>query len=65
MLVLLIRLFAILILSIFWANYVLLKLGVYTRTLKKHQMVRDLKKFENHCSRAYTNVFECVKTVNV
>ena len=33
-----------------WANYVLLKPGVYTPTLKKHQVVRDLKKFENHCS---------------
>ena len=51
MLALLIRLFAILILSILWANYVLLKLGVYTRTLRKHQVVRDLKKFENHCIR--------------
>ena len=50
MVMLLIHLFAILILSIFWANYVLLKLGVYTRTLKKHQLVRDLKKFENHWS---------------
>ena len=36
-----------------WANYVLLKPGVYTPTLKKHQVVRDLKKFENHCSKAY------------
>ena len=52
MLVLLIRLFAILILSIFWENYVLLKLGVYTRTLKKYQVVRDLKTFENHWSIA-------------
>jgi len=43
----LIRLFAILILSIFWANYVLLKPGVYTPTLKKHQVVCDLKKFES------------------
>jgi len=34
MLMLLIRLFAILILSTFWANYVLLKPGVYTPTLK-------------------------------
>ena len=34
-----------------WANYVLLKPGVYTPTLKKHQVVRDLKKFENHCLR--------------
>jgi len=24
---------------------------VYTPTLKKHQVVRDLKKFENHCLR--------------
>ena len=32
-----------------WAHYVLLKPGVYTATLKKHQVVRDLKKFENHC----------------
>ena len=39
MLMLLIRLFSILILSIFWANYVLLKLGVCTRTLKKLQVV--------------------------
>ena len=50
MLMLLIRLFAILILRIFWANNVLLKLGVHTWTLKKHQVVRDLKKFENHWS---------------
>ena len=55
MLMLLIRLFAILILSIFLANYVLLKLGVYTQTLKKHQVVRDLKKFENHCFRETDN----------
>ena len=55
MLMLLIRLFAILILSIFLANYVLLKLGVYTQTLKKHQVVRDLKKFENHCFRGTDN----------
>jgi len=48
---LLIRLFAILILSTFWANYVLLKPRVYTPTLKKHQVVRDLKKFENHWSK--------------
>ena len=34
-----------------WANYVLLKPGVYTPTLKKHQVVRDLKTFENHCCR--------------
>ena len=33
-----------------WANYVLLKPGVYTPILKKHQVVRDLKKFENHWS---------------
>jgi len=26
---------------------------VYTPTLKKHQVVRDLKKFENHWSRAW------------
>jgi len=52
MLMLLIRLFVILILSIFWANYVLLKQGVYTRALKKHQVVRDLKKFENHWAKA-------------
>jgi len=30
-----------------WANYVLLKTGVYTPTLKIHQVARDLKKFEN------------------
>ena len=30
------------------ANDVLLKPGVYTPTLRKHQVVRDLKKFENH-----------------
>ena len=52
MLMLLIRLFAILFLSTFWANCVLLKPGVYTPTLKKHQAVRDLKKFENHCSKS-------------
>ena len=34
-----------------WANYVLLKPWVFTPTLKKHQVVRDLKKFENHCCR--------------
>jgi len=33
------------------ANYVLLKPGAYTPTLKKHQVVRDLKKFENHWTR--------------
>jgi len=49
MLMLLIRLFAILIWRTFWANYVLLKPGVYTPTLKEHQVVCDLKKFENHC----------------
>ena len=32
------------------ANNVLLKPRVYTPTLKKHQAVRDLKKFENHWS---------------
>ena len=45
-----------------WANYVLLKPGVYTPTLKKHQVVRDLKKFENHCSKAYrkpSRAFNC------
>ena len=31
-----------------WANHVLLKPGVYTPTLKKYQVVRDVKKFENH-----------------
>jgi len=34
MLMLLISLYAILILSTFWANYILLKPGVYTPTLK-------------------------------
>ena len=33
-------------------NYVLLKPGVNTPTLKKHQVVRGLKKFENHWVRA-------------
>ena len=48
MLMLLIRLFAVLILStleqitFFWN----------TPTLKKHQVVRDLKKFEKHCFSA-------------
>jgi len=36
------------------ANYVLLKPGVYTPTLKKHQVVRDLKKFENHCCKCFS-----------
>jgi len=57
---LLIRLFAILILSTFWANYVLLKPRVYTPTLKKHQVVRDLKKFENHCVRASRHAFRAI-----
>ena len=35
-----------------WVNYVLLKSGLYIPTLNKHQVVRDLKKFENHCSTA-------------
>jgi len=39
-----------------WANYVLLKPGVYTPTLKKHQVVRDLKKFENHCFRGISRL---------
>ena len=34
-----------------WANYVLLKPSGYTPTLKKNQVVRDLKKFENHWPR--------------
>ena len=38
------------------ANHVLLKPRVYTPTLKKHQVVRELKKFENHCSRGKTEV---------
>ena len=41
-----------------WANYVLLKPGVYTPTLKKHQVVRDLKKFENHWLIAFKLEFE-------
>jgi len=65
MLMLLIRLFAILILSIFWANYVLLKLGVYTRTSKKHQVVRDLKKFENHCIMRNLYTTELIATMSI
>jgi len=34
-----------------WANYALLKPGVYTPILKRHQVVRDHNKFENHCTR--------------
>jgi len=51
MLMLLIRLFPILILSTFEQITFFWNEGVYTPTLKKHQVVRDLKKFENHCSR--------------
>ena len=51
MLMLLIRLFAILILSTFEQITFFWNQGVYNPTLKKHQVVRDLKKFENHCSR--------------
>ena len=58
--VMLIRLFAILILSTFWANCVLLKPGVYTPTLKKHQAVRDLKKFENHCPRPTSHLLNII-----
>jgi len=36
-------------------NYVLLKPGVYTPTLKKHQVVHGLKKFENHWVRLCRN----------
>jgi len=60
MLMLLIRLFAILILSTFWPNCVLLKPGVYTPTLKKHQAVRDLKKFENHCPRPTSHLLNII-----
>jgi len=45
---LLIRLFPILILSTFEQITFFWNQGVYTPTLKKHQVVRDLKKFENH-----------------
>jgi len=51
MLMLLIRLFAILMLSTFELITFFWNQGVYTPTLKKHQVVRDLKKFENHWSR--------------
>ena len=44
-------------LKFIWANYVLLKPGVYTPTLKKHQVVRYLKKFENHCDRGITRKY--------
>jgi len=60
MLMLLIRLFAILILSTFWANYILLKPGVYTQKLKK----RDLKKFENHWSTATGKASNECKTLD-
>jgi len=48
MLMLLIRLFAISILSTFKQITFFWNQGVYTPTLKKHQVVCDLKKFENH-----------------
>jgi len=51
MLTLLIRLFHILILSTFEQITFFWNQGVYTPTLKKYQVVRDLKKFENHCFR--------------
>ena len=51
MLVLLIRLFVILMLSTFELITFFWNQGVYTPTLKKHQVVRDLEKFENHCTR--------------
>ena len=34
-----------------WANYVHLKPGVYTPTLRKHQVLRDLKTFENYWNK--------------
>jgi len=40
-----------------WATYVLLKPGVYTPTLKNHQVVRNLKKFENHCTKPDAKLF--------
>ena len=59
MLKLLIRLFLILILSTFEQNTFFWNQGVYTPTLKKHQVVRDLKKFENHCSRGLHEEHYC------
>ena len=50
MLMLLIRLSAILILCTFEQITFFWNQGVYTPTLKKHQVVRDLKNFENHWS---------------
>ena len=52
MLMLLIRLFAIIMLSTFELITFFWNQGVYTPTLKKHQVVRDLKKFENHWAKA-------------
>ena len=54
MLMLLIRLFDILMLSTFELITFFWNQGVYTPTLKKHQVVRDLKKFENHWSTRIT-----------
>ena len=51
MLTLLIRLFPISILSTFEQITFFWNQGVYTPTLKKHQVVRDIKKFENHWSK--------------
>ena len=51
MVMLLIRLFAILMLSTFELITFFWNQGVYTPTLKKHQVVRDIKKFENHWSK--------------
>jgi len=53
MLTLLIRLFPILILSTFERITFFWNQGVYTPTSKKHQVVRDLKKFENHWCRRF------------
>ena len=59
MLTLLIRLFHILILSTFEQITFFWNQGVYTPTLTKHQVVRGLKKFENHCTMGYI-LFGCV-----
>jgi len=45
-------------------NYILLKPGVYTPTLKKHQVVRGLKKFENHWLRRIVKSYVLKFTIN-
>jgi len=58
MLMLLIRLYAILILSTFWANYILLKPGAYTPTLKNIKWLKNIKKKTSISKSLRTTVLE-------